>query len=163
MKTQKVTVAFSQHERTWDLDFQYIPKNESEFIDTVTNAPLYILKGLGFCYWDTINAVAKENAKKPKHDLVSIAAYELMQGDLVPSDKPLMFDMGHKDNPTLQQSVDEEIWLIPGEWYNVIPEGFILTCITGRDEPFKKGETDNDIRFGCLAYGIKRIAELKPA
>lgn len=48
----------------------------------------------------------------------------------------------------------EVLWLLPGEWYDRIPEGFSLTCIDGTAEPFKRGETDNDIRHGCLAYGI---------
>lgn len=50
----------------------------------------------------------------------------------------------------------EVLWLLPGEWYDYIPEGFPLTCIDGTTSPFKRGETDNDIRFGCLAYGIIR-------
>jgi hypothetical protein len=48
----------------------------------------------------------------------------------------------------------EVLWLLPGEWYDRIPDGFPLTCIDGTTEPFKRGETDNDIRFGCLAYGV---------
>lgn len=48
------------------------------------------------------------------------------------------------------------LWLIPGEWYRHIPEGMALTCINGERTTFCTGETDNDIRFGCLAYGIVR-------
>jgi hypothetical protein len=48
----------------------------------------------------------------------------------------------------------EVLWLLPGEWYDRIPEGFPLTCIDGKTEPFKRGETDDDTRYGCLAYGI---------
>lgn len=48
----------------------------------------------------------------------------------------------------------EVLWLLPGEWYDRIPEGFPLTCIDGKTEPFKRGETDDDIRYGCLAYGV---------
>lgn len=151
-----IEIVTPQFERTWELDFDYIPKTSEEFIDTVTNAPLYILKGLGFCLWDTINSIAEENAKKPKHDFFSIEAYKLKHNGLEPSEEPLVFDLGHGDNPIEQQDFNEEVWLIPGEWYNVIPEGFPLTCITGRVEPFKSGETDDDIRFGCLAYGIRR-------
>lgn len=46
------------------------------------------------------------------------------------------------------------LWLLPGEWYDFVPEGFPLTCIDGTTEPFKRGETDDDTRFGCLAYGV---------
>ncbi len=49
----------------------------------------------------------------------------------------------------------EVLWLLPGEWYDRIPEGFPLTCIDGTTAPFKRGETDDDTRYGCLAYGVK--------
>lgn len=40
-----------QFDRTWDLDFQFIPKNETEFLDFIKNAPNDILLGCGFCFW----------------------------------------------------------------------------------------------------------------
>lgn len=46
------------------------------------------------------------------------------------------------------------LWLLPGEWYSAIPAGLRVTTITFRDEAFIPGQTDDDIRFGCLAYGI---------
>lgn len=48
------------------------------------------------------------------------------------------------------------LWLFPHEWYDYIPEGHMVTDINGRVEPFKKGETDDDMRFGALAYGFMR-------
>lgn len=51
---------------------------------------------------------------------------------------------------------DENVILFPGEWYNVIPEDFIVTDIFGEENPFKKNVSDDDIRFGCLAYGFRR-------
>lgn len=54
----------------------------------------------------------------------------------------------------LQPWGEHDLWLFPHEWYNYIPEGYELMCITGELEPFKKGETDNDMRCGCLAYGV---------
>lgn len=50
------------------------------------------------------------------------------------------------------------LWLLPGEWYNFIPDGFPLTCIDGKTKPFKKGETDDDTWFGCIAYGVMAAA-----
>ena len=47
-------------------------------------------------------------------------------------------------------------YLYPKEWYSFIPNGYIVTDINNEDELFKRGETDNDIRFGCLAYGFKK-------
>ena len=56
------------------------------------------------------------------------------------------------------QMWDEEdgeiLWLYPKEWYELIPEGFMVTTINGEEKPFVKGETDDDIRFGALAFGF---------
>jgi hypothetical protein len=47
-----------------------------------------------------------------------------------------------------------DLWLFPAEWYEHIPDGYEITDICGRKEKFKRGETDDDRRFGCLPYGI---------
>ena len=49
---------------------------------------------------------------------------------------------------------DVVYWLFPWEWYNHIPEGYMVTDINGKEKPFEKGVTDDDKRFGCLAYGF---------
>jgi len=46
------------------------------------------------------------------------------------------------------------LYLFPAEWYDVIPEGFLVVNILGNTEPFRRGVTDDDCRFGRLAYGI---------
>lgn len=46
------------------------------------------------------------------------------------------------------------LWLLPGEWYDYMPARWRLVDISGRAEAFERGATDNDIRFGCLPYGI---------
>jgi hypothetical protein len=46
------------------------------------------------------------------------------------------------------------LWLFPGEWYSKIPAGLPIVDINFRQETFVPSETDNDIRFGCLAFGI---------
>lgn len=46
------------------------------------------------------------------------------------------------------------LWLFPYQWYAHIPDGMELRCIDGTTEAFKSGVTDNDMRFGVLAYGI---------
>lgn len=48
------------------------------------------------------------------------------------------------------------LWLFPGEWYKHIPEDYEIVDICGETEKFKPGETDDDIRGGCLAYGWLR-------
>lgn len=46
------------------------------------------------------------------------------------------------------------LMLLPGEWYQHIPRGYEIVDINGNAERFEPGVTDDDIRFGCLAYGI---------
>ena len=47
------------------------------------------------------------------------------------------------------------LMLFPKEWYPHIPAGYSIVGISGRHEQFSPGETDNDYRYGCLAYGIE--------
>jgi hypothetical protein len=47
-----------------------------------------------------------------------------------------------------------KLMLFPKEWYNAIPKDFPIESINGEIEPFEPGVTDDDIRFGYLAYGI---------
>jgi hypothetical protein len=49
-------------------------------------------------------------------------------------------------------------YLFPHEWYNIIPEGLEMKCINGTTEIFKRGVTDDDKRFGCIAYGFVKPA-----
>lgn len=46
------------------------------------------------------------------------------------------------------------LYLFPGEWYNSIPAGFLVTDLWYEEEPFVPGQTDDDIRFGCLVFGV---------
>lgn len=46
------------------------------------------------------------------------------------------------------------LMLFPGEWYHHIPKGFTIVDIFGNEKTFAIGQTDDDIRFGCLAYGL---------
>lgn len=63
---------------------------------------------------------------------------------------------GKWDDPDKDGNV---LWLYPCEWYDHIPEGHEMTCISGEKERFKKGETDDDMRHGMLAYGFMRKAD----
>jgi hypothetical protein len=54
-------------------------------------------------------------------------------------------------------------WLYPSEWYSCIPEGYELTSISGKRSKFKAGETDDDSRYGCLAYGFIVPGPLAPS
>ena len=56
-----------------------------------------------------------------------------------------------------QKWSDEQpnLWLFPLYLVPIIPEGLEVTSISGRNYKYEKDKADNDIRFGCVAYGIK--------
>lgn len=51
----------------------------------------------------------------------------------------------------------ETLALIPGEWYAALPKGLVLESIGGEVAEVGKDYIDDDIRYGCLAYGIKLL------
>jgi hypothetical protein len=147
-----VQIITPQFEREEPLEYGYRPKNEEEFKVIIEKAPWKILEGLGFRKWDSMNNIIKENMSRNDKS-VSIQIINARPGE----EKEMVFDLTHKGCPTELLDPDEEVILIPGEWYRLIPDGFMVTDIFGITEPFIKGETDDDIRFGCLSYGIRRV------
>lgn len=142
-----------QFERTEELEFNWKPTNDYEFKKVISEAPIEILKGMGFGAWDTMNELIDENNGKPENSKIEIP--------IINSDQTLKVDTGKKDLQTMKLDIDEMVLLIPGEWYDIIPDGFLVTGLYGEQYPFKKGESDDDIRFGCLPYGIRR--QIQPA
>lgn len=56
------------------------------------------------------------------------------------------------------QRWDEEqpnFWLFPLYLVPIIPEGLEVMSISGDKFKYEKDKADNDIRFGCVAYGIE--------
>jgi len=41
------------------------------------------------------------------------------------------------------------LWMVP-----LIPDGLIVTSISGKTFPFDSKTTDTDTRFGCVAFGL---------
>ena len=139
------------HAREGKRQFEYVPKNADEFKKFIEAAPLNILLGCGFRKWDTMNSCIAENQGKPKSEI-----FEIPIINAKPGDEPYKVDVGRGDAPTKLLAEDEDIILFPGEWFDAIPEGFVTTGLSGESKPWKKSEEDDDIRFGCLAYGIRR-------
>lgn len=54
-----------------------------------------------------------------------------------------------------QSKCTHSTWLFPAEWYSSIPAGFPVVDIFGETSAFQPGVTDDDIRFGCLSFGIR--------
>ncbi len=103
---------------------------------------------MGFSIWDTIKNVVHENKNKNKIQIIEIP--------ILHSYEKFKMDIGIGNSPTDVPDFDAEILLFPGEWYNHIPEGFIVTGLRGEQYPFQNGKSDNDTRYGCLPYGIMR-------
>lgn len=61
--------------------------------------------------------------------------------------KELRFQRWSEEQPNL--------WLFPLYLVPIIPEGLEVTFITGEKAKYEKDKADNDIRFGCVAYGIE--------
>ncbi len=53
-------------------------------------------------------------------------------------------------------SWDDNLLLYPLKWYSFIPEGTTIIDINGITKKFKVGITDDDSRFGALAFGFKK-------
>lgn len=51
-------------------------------------------------------------------------------------------------------SEESGLLLFPFEWYAAIPNGFEVVDIFGKTEQFVAGQTDDDCRYGVLAFGI---------
>lgn len=114
------------------------PESEQEFYSIVNHSP-HNLSERGFGVWDSMNNIIRENIEYEK-DIKT-------QGFL---------NFKNRTVPTKLLEQDENVYLFPKEWYNIIPNGFIVTGLYGEEYPFEKGITDDDIRFGCLAYGIRK-------
>ncbi len=152
-----------------------MPTTEAGFYDIVNNASWPELKAYGFRKWDTMNNCIGENIKhKDESKIISIPTFNagsaeeiadlitgIVDGDVVRSDGSMIMDLAPKEVPIQLLEVDEDIILFPGEWYNIIPDGFKCTSLYGQTAIFQKGKSDNDIRFGCIAFGIRRKVEPK--
>lgn len=55
---------------------------------------------------------------------------------------------------------ESDLYLIPLYLLPVVPIGTELTCISGKKVIYDGTNVDNDIRFGCIAWGIN-IPEMK--
>lgn len=107
--------------------------------------------------------MAGTHPKIPVHEVGGIiitgSQHERVDGT-VPAAPPKDFDALRSMKQDQLQELGMRVWdetglmLFPGEWYDFIPAGYDIVDISGNREKFEPGTTDNDIRFGCLAFGI---------
>lgn len=50
---------------------------------------------------------------------------------------------------------EPDLYLIPLYLLPILPIGTKLTCINGQKIVYDGHNIDNDVRFGCLAYGVR--------
>ena len=70
------------------------------------------------------------------------------------------FEKGHLTKEEFEKKVENEkntlgLRLIPLYLYPSLPIGITLTSIDGEEIVFNGSNIDTDIRFGCIAWGIK--------
>ena len=137
------------HDRVTPKEIDWIPETTEQFFEIVNNAPAHILKSLGFVKFENMNDLIKENQiMAPKHDI---------EIPIINSTDIYKVSVGLENNyPTELLNENEDVWLIPGDWFDIIPENFIYTGLYGQKEPFIKEKASDDTRFGCLAYAITR-------
>jgi hypothetical protein len=79
--------------------------------------------------------------------------------DWVPDTKMDIYGLTDAGDETLKElglrRWNDDLWLFPAEWYDYIPDGTLVEDINGFVEEFSHGQTDDDRRFGVLAYGIR--------
>lgn len=83
----------------------------------------------------------------------------------VPASKKAWNDLRSMDRNALKEmglQADDEpdengkvLMLLPGEWYAYIPVGYEMETINGEIVKHSRSGSSDDIRFGCLAYGIR--------
>jgi len=113
------TIEITEHHREYDLEIDFIPKNEQELKAIIEYSTPENLHKMGIQVWAT-------------------------------------YQQEKEDGEEMYLKPGEIHYLLPGEWYEHLPAGYEFVSIFGEKEIFKPGESDDDIRFGCLSYGFVR-------
>lgn len=110
-----------------------------------------LIKAIGIEQGDTIRIMTPQfdrlDGKKVKYFPKTVEEYEFIKELSEQNLKKLGCQIWNKENGKVH-------WLYPTEWYNHIPDGVEIIDISGNKEIFKHGETDDDMRYGALAYGF---------
>lgn len=112
---------------------------------------------MGFEKGDVINIITptfeRTDGKEIKYFPCTVQEYEA----LPKMDEKTLIDIGCQ----MWDEKDNMIhWLYPAQWFEFIPEGFEVYTIGERYVKFNKNTSDNDTRFGALAYGFLKPKEI---
>lgn len=96
--------------------------------------------------------------------MTSAEAFRKLQESIVEYDKDLglneteLYELGlHPwgyEKEDTGRDTGRQLWLFPLSYYEHIPAGFPIVSIDWTHEAFMPGVTDNDTRFGYLAFGV---------
>lgn len=95
--------------------------------------------------WDN-NLKMQENEKAFETFYKELEKYVDFKNITVDEAKELRFQKWSDEQP--------DLWLFPLYLAPIIPEGLEIEYIDGTKGIYEKDKMDNDIRFGCVAYGI---------
>lgn len=126
-KGDKIEVQGPAFKRLYEIEIKFIPKDKGELKALLETAPKEVLTKMGCGIWDSYEA----------------AKVDYQAGNITKKE----FKKWNKGDIH---------YLFPGEWINHIEYNTIVLCISGEKLRWVKGKMDDDIRFGCLAYGFMR-------
>lgn len=106
-------------------------------VNTVAMGKEYQGWSTEFSHRQAVEALENVQEELKKLDFTELSAEELYE---------LGFSKWSEEMPN--------VYLIPLYLYPCIPDGTELTCIDGGKYTKGVHAIDNDVRFGCLAYGI---------
>ena len=96
-----------------------------------------------------------DGVQVPSPDFVSIADYEALPTKDAATLRALGLGVWDSDEKGTH-------WLYPAEWYSRIPDGLEILSICAERKVFKRGETDDDMRFGMLSFGFLQASPEVP-
>ena len=125
-------------------------------VDTVLNIDdkdfaVQLNDSLGVESGDTIEIITPQFDRTDKLEVVYIPKNVEEFDALKTFNKQKLIDLGvgvWYETPKMTH------YLYPKEWYDYIPDGYPIAFISGHTEPFETDKTDDDYRYGCLAYGF---------
>jgi hypothetical protein len=132
----------TEHEPSDEIDGELVPGYASQLAQAIREA-------LGVSESETVRVYApphrsRGDGKEVTHFPLTREEFEALR--TLP--RARLIELG------LRPWDESGLLLFPMEWYPLIPAGFDIITIAGKRETFVPGETDNDCRFGVLAYGI---------
>jgi len=109
-----------------------------------------IIEKLGLNPGDQLNITTPQFKRNDgKQPVLEVGDWEMVRN--LPA--TTLLELGCR--PWEKNSSGTVLMLLPGEWFNFLPEGVQVEGIFGNVKAFSQETSDDDIRFGVLAYGFR--------